>query len=181
MLAAARCVRAFAHARIAPVGALASTRRALICQSLQVEHQERTHEMVVTAAGPDRLGIVNEVSRAIVSIGGNVGESQSMSVRGTFMAAFAIELDVRVDLTEFCADVTNQLPGFMVSLQPAQPVQTEDAVYTARVVVSMADHIGAVHEVTSQPRYRRRSQRQTVGSTYLNCSANERVILLSRY
>lgn len=136
--------------------ATASLRRASLRRhsstnlTLQVEHQERTHEVVVTAAGPDRLGIVNEVTRAIVSIGGNVGESQSMSVRGTFMAAFAIELDVHVDLTEFCSDVTNQLPGFMVSLQPAASAQAADApTYTARVVVSMADHIGAVHEVSS--------------------------------
>ena len=62
-------------------------------------------------------------------------------------AAFAISVDVRADLGEFRKDVDEALPDFIVSLQPAVKV-LESKMHTAHFVVTMADHIGAVHEVT---------------------------------
>ena len=100
----------------------------------------------MNVSGPDRVGVVNDIARRIVNIGGNVGESQAFTVKGTFMAAFSITVDVRADLLEFSRDVTNVLPDFNVSLQKAAEVAS--ARHTAHIVVSMADHIGAVHEVT---------------------------------
>ena len=48
-----------------------------------------------------------DLCRRIVDIGGNVGESQAITVKGTFIAAFAISVDIRADLPEFCKQVTN--------------------------------------------------------------------------
>jgi len=102
----------------------------------------------LNVSGPDRVGVVHDIARRIVGIGGNVGESQAFTVKGTFMAAFAINVDIRADLPTFCKDVTKALPDFNVSLQKAVEVP-KSALHTAHIVVSMADHIGAVHEVTS--------------------------------
>ena len=98
-------------------------------------------------SGPDRVGVVNDIARRILDIGGNVGESQAITVKGTFIAVFAISVDVRADLPEFCDEVRSALPDFIVSLQEAIRVPESD-MHTVHIVVSMADQVGAVHEVT---------------------------------
>eukprot|EP00966_Prymnesium_polylepis_P110057 2546510-Prymnesium_polylepis.1 len=118
-----------------------------LCSTLEVDHEARPQEIVLNVSGPDRVGVVNDIARRIVNIGGNVGESQAFTVKGTFMAGFAISVDVRADLPEFCTEVRKALPDFIVSLQDAI-TQHESALHTAHIVVSTADHIGAVHEVT---------------------------------
>ena len=118
-----------------------------LCSILALDHEPRPQEVVLNVSGPDRVGVVHDIAQRIVNIGGNVGESQAITVKGTFVAAFAISVDVRADLPEFCQSVTNALPDFNVSLLEAVRVP-ESAMHTAHFVVSMADHLGAVHEVT---------------------------------
>ena len=119
-----------------------------LCSGLQLEHEPRPQEVVLNVSGPDRVGVVHDVAQRIVAIGGNVGESQAITVKGTFIAALALSVDVRADLQEFCNDVTSALPDFTVSILEAVRVPEESATHTAHFVVTMADHIGAVHEVT---------------------------------
>ena len=118
-----------------------------LCSSLALDHEPRPQEVVLNVSGPDRVGVTHDVARRIVDIGGNVGESQAITVKGTFIAAFAISVDIRADLPEFCKQVTNALPDFNVSLLEAVRLP-ESRMHTAHFVVSMADHLGAVHEVT---------------------------------
>ena len=82
-----------------------------LCSSLALDHEPRPQEVVLNVSGPDRVGVTHDVARRIVDIGGNVGESQAITVKGTFIAAFAISVDIRADLPEFCKQVTNALPG----------------------------------------------------------------------
>lgn len=116
------------------------------CSILELQHEPRPQEVVLNVSGPDRAGVVHDIAHRIVNIGGNVGESQAITVKGTFIAAFAISVDVRTDLEVFCTDVTNALPDFNVSLLEA--IRVPESLQTAHFVVSMADTIGALHEVT---------------------------------
>jgi glycine cleavage system regulatory protein len=117
------------------------------CSVLELDHEPRPQEVVLNVSGPDRVGVVHDIASRIVDIGGNVGVSQAITVKGTFIAAFAISVDIRADLPELCKEVTNALPDFTVSLLEAIIVD-ESTAHSAHFIVSMADHIGAVHEIT---------------------------------
>ena len=152
MLAAVRVFRSWAptvqrsHESYAAMRACAARRTMRhLSSALELDHEARPQELVLNVSGPDRVGVVHDVARRVVGIGGNIGESQAITVKGTFIAAFAISVDIRADPQEFCKEVTNALPDFAVSLQEA--VTMPESAHTVHFVVSMADSIGVVHDV----------------------------------
>lgn len=105
-------------------------------------------DIVLTLTGPDRVGIVEDVTAALLELDGNVGGSRMVRLGGTFAILMEVSLPAeglaKVDAT-FGA-LTSQ--GYTVTTRTEEP---DDARYDAwipyTIEVSGADHEGIVHEI----------------------------------
>ena len=108
-------------------------------------------DVVFTLTGPDRIGIVEEVSRALLELGGNVGTSRMARLGGEFAILMLVSLPdgSRADLEAAFAPLVAQ--GYKVTIgQTDAQVSAEHSAWLAyEVRVSGADHEGIVHEVAA--------------------------------
>jgi glycine cleavage system transcriptional repressor len=106
-------------------------------------------DIVFTLTGPDRVGVVEEVTRVMFDLGGNVGTSRMARLGGEFAVIMlaAIPADRLVDLDRalerFAAD------GYAVTARQAQPesVGEHSGWLPFHIEVLGADHEGIVHEI----------------------------------
>ena len=106
-------------------------------------------DFVLTLTGPDRIGIVDRVTRLLFDRGGNVETSRMARLRGEF----AILMLVSMPAEQF-ADIDKDLEslisqGYKVTITPAEPI-TADAHpgwLPHRIEVHGADNEGIIHEV----------------------------------
>lgn len=115
-----------------------------------------TSHLVLNALGPDRLGIVSDLTQKITHVGGSVGESQATKLGSYF------------SLTMILSVPTAEVDAFKSSLKELQGVETQcieaegdpsksDAAvcrparvaYSGKFRLSGADHPGLVNSVTS--------------------------------
>ncbi len=108
-------------------------------------------DVVFTLTGPDRVGIVEEVTAALRALGGNVGTSRMARLGGEFamLAQVSLPAEALVELdTAFsalrAAGYTISTSGAGAGVEPASPAGT-----LYRVEVSGADHEGIVHDIAS--------------------------------
>jgi glycine cleavage system transcriptional repressor len=109
-----------------------------------------TQHTILTATGPDRPGLVDEVSEFLFELGANIEDSRMVNLRGQFamvvlfsggegvrakteanIAAFAQKLSMHVDLTP-------------VKAREAAPV----AAMPYRLTATAMDQAGLVHEIS---------------------------------
>lgn len=108
-------------------------------------------DIVFTLTGPDRVGIVEEVTKSLLDLGGNV-ESGRMARLG---GAFAIIMQVKLPperlegLDASLAHLTAE--GYTVTATPTQPEPAEAHAgwRTYLVGVTGADHEGIVHAIAA--------------------------------
>lgn len=107
--------------------------------------------VVFTLTGPDRIGIVEEVTGALLELGGNVGTSRMARLGGEFAILMLVALpdDRRADLDAAFAPLVSQ--GYKVTIgQTDAEKSAEHAGWLPyQVEVSGADHEGIVHEVAA--------------------------------
>jgi glycine cleavage system transcriptional repressor len=108
-------------------------------------------DVVFTLTGPDRIGIVEEVTRAFLELGGNVGTSRMSRLGGEFAILMLVAMPgERVSELDaaFAALVAD---GYKVTI--GQTDAGGDAEHAAwlpyQVEVTGADHEGIVHEVAA--------------------------------
>lgn len=106
--------------------------------------------VVFTLTGTDRVGIVEDVTRVLLELGGNVGPSRMARLGGEF--AMLMLVDVPADPTAVEAAFAHLAEdGYRVSVTPAThgggPAREGWAAYT--VEVTGADHEGIVHEIAA--------------------------------
>lgn len=105
-------------------------------------------DIVFTLTGPDRVGIVEDVTRAMLDLGGNVGTSRMARLGGEFAILMLVSLPAeRAEDVEsaFSAMVAQ---GYKVSMGPASsPAAAGGLAY--RIDVEGADHEGIVHEIAA--------------------------------
>jgi len=108
--------------------------------------------VVLTLTGPDRVGIVEEVTRILLELGGNVETSRMARLGGEFAIIMLASLpgDHAESLTAAFADL--QAQGYKLTAS-----QTDDSVADAhrgwlpyRVSVHGADHEGIIHEIAAE-------------------------------
>lgn len=107
--------------------------------------------IVFTLSGPDRVGLVEDVTRTFLELGGNVGTSRMTRLGGEFAML------VLVSLPEDSAEATEAAfqpfvdQGYRVTLTPARQVEAAYDGWAAYAVsVTGADHEGIVHEIAAQ-------------------------------
>jgi glycine cleavage system transcriptional repressor len=106
--------------------------------------------IVFTLTGTDRVGIVEEVTKAVLELGGNVETSRMARLRGEFSALMLISLPAeRRDALDSALDyLTGQ--GYEISTTVAHDTVDPHAGWRAyHVEVEGADHEGIIHEIAS--------------------------------
>lgn len=110
------------------------------------------NEIVVTAVGEDRPGIVAALTGALLDLGGNLADARAALMRGSFavMLAVAVPEPLGVaDVEERLAPVARHL-GLGLQVAPAAAPAARTA--RARAVVSVygADRPGIVHGIAQE-------------------------------
>jgi glycine cleavage system transcriptional repressor len=104
-------------------------------------------EVVVTAVGADRPGIVAALTGALLELGGNLEETRAALLRGSFATALAVALPDGVGPPEVEAalrPVAEEL-GLGLWVGPAAPLSEDPALRRSVLSVYGADHPGIVH------------------------------------
>jgi glycine cleavage system transcriptional repressor len=106
-------------------------------------------DIVLTLTGPDRVGIVEEVTRVLLEADGNVETSRMAHLGGEFAILMLVSLPaekaaaIADDFRHLTAD------GYVVTSRPTeQPyAQTHPGWTPYRIEVRGADHEGIIHEI----------------------------------
>lgn len=104
-------------------------------------------EVVVTAVGADRPGIVAALTGALLELGGNLEETRAALLRGSFATALAVDLPEGVGVAEVEAalrPVADEL-GLGLWVGPAVPRSEGPELRRSVLSVYGADHPGIVH------------------------------------
>jgi glycine cleavage system transcriptional repressor len=107
--------------------------------------------LILTAAGPDRPGIVDEVSAALAQRGLNI-ESSRMAVLGGEFALILLASGEAAEIQKLAASpqTIGEPAGLTVSAKKAAPPESRalPASLPYRLAASGMDHPGIVHEIS---------------------------------
>ena len=107
-------------------------------------------QLVLTASGRDRPGVLEEVTKIIVQHGGNVETSRFQRLGGDF--ALIMFVTAPEDRIEKLRDVISELHFVKFDVQTRLSEATEPQELTSStecaITVLGADHLGIIHEVT---------------------------------
>lgn len=107
-------------------------------------------DIVLTLTGPDRVGIVEEVTRVLLELGGNVDTSRMARLGGEFAILMQVSVpeDRIAGLDEAFSALTGQ--GYSITTKSTDPTAaTYPDWLPYRVTVAGADHEGIVHEIAA--------------------------------
>lgn len=105
-------------------------------------------QMILTASGHDRVGLVGEITELIVRFDGNVEASRMVRLRGDFaMIVFVTAPESKIEeLRAALADV--HFSKFDVHTRLSEVVEADDSDFSrCAITVLGADHMGIVHQV----------------------------------
>jgi glycine cleavage system transcriptional repressor len=109
------------------------------------------NEIVVTAVGEDRPGIVAALTGALLDIGGNLADVRAALLRGSFATMLAVSVPDGVDAADVeraLAPVAAEL-GLGLHAAPAAPTHGGPARERAVLSVYGADRPGIVHGIAT--------------------------------
>jgi len=101
--------------------------------------------IVITLTGPDRVGIVEEVTRITLGLGGNVETSRMVRLGGEFAVLMLTSMPAEESQVEAAfAPLVSQ--GYRLTVSATAPAPASSvALYTVEVLG--ADHEGIIHEI----------------------------------
>jgi glycine cleavage system transcriptional repressor len=107
--------------------------------------------VVFTLTGPDRIGIVEEVTHALLELGGNVGTSRMARLGGEFAILMLVALpEAQADkLDAAFASLVAQGYKVTIGLTAAGRAEEHAGWLPYQIEVTGADHEGIVHEVAA--------------------------------
>ncbi|NQT25068.1 transcriptional regulator [candidate division KSB1 bacterium] len=109
-------------------------------------------QLVMTLTGPDRVGLVEHITKRVLEFNGNVEDSRMAQLGGVF--AILIMISVPESKLEGLQDCLTSLreDGFKVTTAPAE--EGDSTKYSGwipcQIEVNGADHEGIVHTITRQ-------------------------------
>jgi glycine cleavage system transcriptional repressor len=105
--------------------------------------------IVFTLSGTDRVGIVDEITRSLLELSGNIETSRMARLGGEFAVLMLVSLpaDKGEALQKTVADLTSR--GFKVTTTPTKEndAPTHSGWLPYRIEVHGADHEGIVHNI----------------------------------
>lgn len=108
-------------------------------------------DILLTLTGPDRVGVVESATDALLSVGGNVGTSRMARLGGEFAMLMLVTIPVsRVDEIDGAfAAMTAEGYRLTMSTAAAEPVRPHGAGTLHRIEVRGADHEGIIHDIAA--------------------------------
>jgi glycine cleavage system transcriptional repressor len=111
-----------------------------------------TSHAILSAIGPDRPGLVDEVSHYIFERGGNIEDSRMVNLRGQFAMMVLLGAD-EAALGKIKADlpILEKSSGLRSELRAAGPVRAGESADARpfRLVATAMDQAGLVHRVSN--------------------------------
>jgi glycine cleavage system transcriptional repressor len=109
------------------------------------------NEIVVTAVGADRPGIVAAITGALLELGGNLEETRAALLRGSFATVLAVAVPDGVGRDQVQAALRPVALELGLGLWVGDAAPRAEAVAPPRAVVSVygADHPGIVHAMAT--------------------------------
>ena len=105
--------------------------------------------IVFTLSGTDRVGIVDEITRSLLELGGNIETSRMARLGGEFAVLMLVSLPVDKGeaLQKTLTDLTSR--GYQVTTTPTKEdtTPTHSGWLPYRIEVHGADHEGIVHNI----------------------------------
>lgn len=108
-------------------------------------------EFVITATGPDRPGLVDELTGSLLDAGGNIADSRMVNLRGQFALILLVEIDpgkadaLRRSVAEASGALEMNIQIAPQSPTPSPPMR-DAAPYRLRTYAM--DQPGIVHQIT---------------------------------
>jgi glycine cleavage system transcriptional repressor len=108
--------------------------------------------IVLTLTGADRVGIVEEVTRLLLELGGNVETSRMARLGGEFAVILLVSLPADKDQGLDRAVESLREKGFQVAASRTEPsyAETRTGWTPYRIEVHGADHEGIIHQISSR-------------------------------
>lgn len=105
--------------------------------------------LVITALGNDKPGIVNELSKAILDNGGNITESRMMALSGEFAMMLLVtgKQDCIADINSKLEGIGEAL-GLTVTAKETTLENSNQKRLPYQVTVVSMDHPGIVHDIS---------------------------------
>lgn len=108
-------------------------------------HRLMSTRVIAHVVGPDRVGILAEVSRVITSHGGKIHDTRATSLGGTFSVTTEVELGE--DSSAMAFALQTKLPDFITCMRPESDIEAASAVF-GRIEVSEATAMGVISQMT---------------------------------
>lgn len=107
-------------------------------------------QMVITALGADRPGIVDALSEALYKLGLNIEDSRMSSLGGSFAILLLVTGSAQAIATfsDHCVQIESQLQ-MQLQHRVSEPEPTTTGLLPYRVEVVAMDHPGIVHKLAS--------------------------------
>src|SRR5680860_778585 len=108
-------------------------------------------QVVVTAVGADRPGIVAAITGALLEIGGNLEEARAALLRGSFATVLAVDVPEGTGPAEVEAALRPVAEGLGLGLWVGPAAERPAGPAVGRSVLSVygADHPGIVHGMSA--------------------------------
>jgi glycine cleavage system transcriptional repressor len=103
------------------------------------------HELAITVIGPDRTGIVADVSEALAGVGANLTDSTMTRLRGHFTMTLVCTGPTAAEVTDALTSLTGVVTS-VSSVEPEGDVKADGEPFV--VSVHGADRLGIVAAVT---------------------------------
>jgi len=103
-----------------------------------------SHKVVISCVGPDRVGVLQEVTKCVMAQGGKISETRATALSGTFSVTNIVELEA--DSAAVAWELQTKLGDYMVAVRPKAPPNTFGDVF-GRVEVQ-AESMGIIAQVT---------------------------------
>lgn len=107
-------------------------------------------DIVLTLTGPDRVGIVEEVTRELLALDGNVETSRMARLGGEFAMLMLVSLpDDAADAVETAlGHLTAE--GYLITVRRTAAERPADDTVAYRIEVRGADHEGIIHDFAAR-------------------------------
>lgn len=112
-------------------------------------------ELVLTAVGPDRPGLVSDVTGVLLAAGANVADSRMVNLRGQFALLVLVE-GAEAVLARVRASLESEAPklGLRITIDSERRVETAAGGIPYRLRTYSSDQPGIVHRVSELLRRR---------------------------
>ncbi|HEY2987459.1 MAG TPA: ACT domain-containing protein [Candidatus Binatia bacterium] len=107
------------------------------------------NHLILTAVGPDRVGLVEKISAFITRLGGNIEDSKMAVFCGEFAVIILItgESANLVKIANACRDLEAQT-GLTFSIKTPSTRKPVESLLPYKLTVSCMDHPGIVHKLS---------------------------------